>query len=103
MYDAGAPDDVVYHVSDVILSDIYNAGFTYTNGILHRAVIIVGKADSGREFLDTFMHEIFHLADEIASSIGYDVTGERPAYIAGDAARSLAGIVCMLGCSHCSK
>lgn len=80
-----------------------NCGFTFANPDNRRALVVVGPTSSGDEFLNTFTHEIHHLAVAIADSIGYDLEGESPAYIAGDAAYSLASVVCALGCSHCRE
>ncbi len=41
------------------------------------------------------------LAVAIASELGIDLESETPAYLAGDSARALAEVVCVLGCDHC--
>lgn len=78
-------------------------GFTFANEYIRRAVVVVGPSSSGAEFLDTFTHEIRHLADSIAKSIGYELDMEEPAYMTGDTVRELAEVVCELGCPHCNK
>ena len=98
-----ASDDVLSLTEDIINSDILNTGFTYSNPNIYRALVVIGPASSGAEFIDTFSHEIHHLAVAIASSLGVDLDSETPAYIAGDATRDLIDIVCSLGCSKCNK
>lgn len=111
LYDAGAPEWALEEAEDLMENCDYNCGFTYSgpqryryiNAKRHRAVVLIGPAESGAEFLDTFTHELYHLVVAIASEMGVDLEGEAPAYIAGDSARELAEVVCRLGCDHCSK
>ena len=98
LYDAGAPESVLDQAEDLMLSCEYNCGFTYSNKRKRRAVVLIGPTTSGGEFLDTFVHEVRHLADAIASSLGVPLDSEKPAYISGDTARALAEVVCLLGC-----
>ena len=91
---------VLEDAEDLMLSCKYNCGFTYTNPRRKLAVILIGPTTSGAEFIDTLTHEIHHLAVGIASSLGIDLEKEAPAYIAGDAARELADVICKLGCDN---
>ena len=102
LYDAGASEMVLRQSEDLIWMCDYNCGFTFANPRKYRAVVVIGPATSGAEFQDTFVHEIHHLAVAIADELGIDLEGEGPAYIAGDAARDLAEVVCELGCTHCN-
>lgn len=99
--DGGAGKSTIARAEDLMESGHMNTGFTYANEDAHRAIVVVGPSSSGSEFIDTFSHEIYHVASAIASSIGYDLDGEGPAYIAGDTARDLLDVVCELGCKHC--
>ena len=101
LYDAGASDSVLNQAEDLMLSCKYNCGFTYSDQRRRRAVVLIGPTSSGDEFLDTFVHETRHLADAIAEGLGIYLNSEHPAYISGDTARSLAGIICELGCARC--
>lgn len=96
--DMGASDDVLFMTEDLIDSDMLNTGFTCSNIKTRRALVVIGPTTSGAEFLDTFTHEIHHLAVAIADSLGVDLEGEMPAYISGDTARDLIDVVCKLGC-----
>jgi len=98
LYDAYAPDDVMDEAEELMLSCEYNCGFTYTNQLRRKAVVLIGPTTSGEEFIDSFVHEVRHLADAIADSLGVPLDSELPAYVSGDAARALAEIVCELGC-----
>ena len=109
LYDAGAPDYIMRDAEELMQECDNNCGFTfskstdyrYFNSARHRAVVLIGPASSGGEFIDTFVHELHHLAVVIAKELGVELDTEVPAYIAGDAARDLAEIVCELGCEHC--
>ena len=98
LYDAGAPKGILAQAKDLMMSCRENCGFTYSNTLDRRAVVLVGPSSSGAEFLDTFVHEVRHLANSIAESLGQRLDGELPSYLAGDTARELADIVCRLGC-----
>ena len=71
--------------------------------VLRKALVVIGPTSSGKEFVDTLTHEIHHVAVAIAKSLGVDLEGETPAYLSGDSARELAGIVCELGCDQCRQ
>lgn len=78
-----------------------DGGFTYSRSDRMRTCISIGPTTSGAEFLDSFTHELRHVADDIATYTGIDLRGEEVAYITGDTTRELAEVVCRLGCSHC--
>ncbi len=96
---AHAPRSIIRDADALMRSCKYNCGFTYTNSNRRLAVVLIGPTTSGDEFLDTLTHETYHLASGIADSLGIDLSGEIPAYLAGDAARELADVICRLGCS----
>jgi len=82
----------------IIESGRYNRGFTFANPERMRALVVIGPTTSGKQFLNTFTHELRHLADAIARSLGHDLNEEAPAYLTGDATMALAEAVCELGC-----
>ena len=103
LYDAYAPERIMRQAEELMLGCEYNCGFTYSNAERKRAVVLIGPTSSGAEFLDTMSHEVHHLAVAIAAGLGVDLEGETPAYMAGDSVRSLADVICELGCSRCNK
>lgn len=98
----GASDYVFKRAGKIMDDGFLNRGFTFANPDMHRALVVTGPTSSGAEFLDSFTHELRHLADEIAKSIGIELDAEEPAYMTGDTVRDLADVVCRLGCTHCS-
>lgn len=103
LYDCGASDFALRQAENLMALCEWNCGFTFADPEGCRAVVFIGPTSSGAEFVNTFVHEVHHLAVAIASEIGIDLESETPAYIAGDAARDLAGIVCELGCCRCNS
>ena len=94
----GVSRRVVERACELIESGVLNSGFTISNGAIRHSVVFIGPTSSGAEFLDTFVHELRHLINDIADSLELDLDAEAPAYMAGDAARALADVVCKLGC-----
>ena len=97
LYRYGATDDLLERAGDIIDGG-YDKGFTYTNHVLKHSIVVIGPTSSGAEFLDSFVHEVRHLANDIAEELGYDLDAEMPSYLSGDAARELAEDICRLGC-----
>ena len=102
LYDADASDDILVKAYHILEDDDNNTGFTFTNQNLKKAVVVVGPTSSGDEFVNTLVHELYHVAAAIADGLGLDYQGEGPAYIIGDSAMDLTHIVCELGCPGCN-
>ena len=102
MFDFGASGSTMRQAMELMESDKLNTGFTFSNPYDRVAIVAVGPTSSAEEFIDSLVHEVHHLAVAIASELGIDLESETPAYVAGDSARSLADLVCALGCRNCS-
>ena len=102
MYDIDAPMNTMKRAYRIMTSGRYNRGFTYANTDLRRAVLVVGPTTSGKQFLNTFSHEIDHLSDFISMDYGLRDDDEATAYLTGDTTMELAEIICELGCEHCN-
>lgn len=103
LYYADASDYIMKKAYHILEANEDNTGFAFTNEDMREAVVVIGPTTSGGEFVDTLSHEIYHVAVSIAESIGVDLSGEEPAYIAGDTIRELIEVVCKLGCDKCRK
>lgn len=99
--DMGAPDWVLESSWFKMQPGIMNEGFSWPDPRLLRSCIFIGPTTGGSEFLDSFTHELRHLADDIATHLGIDLRGEEVAYITGDTTRDLAEVVYRLGCPTC--
>lgn len=101
LYEADAPMRVIRRAEEKMLRNLPDEGFTWSEFWNRRSVIVIGPASSGAEFIDSFVHEIGHLADHIALGLGFRLDSEKSKYILGDTAREFAEVVCRLGCSKC--
>lgn len=98
---ADAPDSILRQVSDNLSAGRLNEGFCYSNPRERKTVISIGRTSSGPEFLDTVVHEITHVTQDIASTDGIDPFGEEFAYLAGDISHSISDVVCEMSCPKC--
>lgn len=98
LLESGASNSVLDSADWLMNKNKLNTGFTFTNEDRMIAVVAIGPASSGKEFIDTFIHEIHHLAVAIASNVGVDLESEMPAYLSGDLAREMAEYICNIGC-----
>ena len=102
LYEFDASYAVMRRAKRIMESGKKNRGFTFANEEMRRALVVIGPTTSGKEFQNTLVHEIHHLAVAIARSLGYDLEGEGSAHLAGDSLMALSEIVCELGCEHCN-
>ena len=102
LYDADAPDDILVSAYHLMEDNRQDTGFTFSNQELKRIVVVIGPTESGDEFINTFVHEIQHVAVAIASELGVKLDSEVPAYVAGDASMDLAHYLCRHGCDRCN-
>lgn len=101
LYDIDAPVPVMRRANRIMESKAYNRGFTFCNPDLRRAVVVVGPTTSGRQFINTFSHEINHLSEQISEYYGLRNHPEASAYLTGDTTMALTEIICKLGCEKC--
>ena len=101
LYDMDASYDVMLRANKIMTRGKLNRAFTYVNPEIKRALVMIGPTSSGRQFQNSFEHEIRHLINAIALSLGYQLDEEGPSYMSGDTTMALADVVCMLGCDHC--
>ena len=61
----------------------YNTGFIYSNYIDKASLIVIGRADSKRQLINTITHEANHLQSHIATVFNLDEKGEEVCYLIG--------------------
>lgn len=98
LLDADAPGYIIDEATDLMEQGNPNTGFTFSNANNFRALVCIGPTTSGKEFQNTLVHEIHHLAVAIARELGVDLESETPAYLAGDTMMAFADVVCKMGC-----
>lgn len=101
LYMCGAPEDLVEKVVSNVRSNNLNEGFTFSDYENRCSVIGIGIADSGEEFLNSFVHELRHLVDDIAYVDGMALDGEDAAYLTGNITLGVADIICRYSCGCC--
>lgn len=61
-----------------------DTGLTYSNHLKRQTVIVIAKTSSPLQFIQSWTHEISHMADHIAQSFGIDPHGENIRYLQDD-------------------
>lgn len=97
--DAGAQTEITGRAQRLLESDRLNCGFTYSSREDKTAVTYIGPTTSAAQFLNTWSHELRHIADAVTEP------GERepPAYLTGDICEELKDIICAFSCDKCRK
>lgn len=101
LYEIGAEKDAVERALALFERDLPNEAFTCSTS-MRRTCIYIGRTTSGKEFVNSIVHELRHLVDHIAKYYELD-NGEAVGYISGDTAFLLADDICRLGCEHCTN
>lgn len=75
-----------------------DGGMTYSSLADRTSVMVVGVSTSDAEALNTFSHELRHLADDISLACNIPSRGEEVAYLTGDIALALAASLLHIVC-----
>lgn len=76
-----------------------NTGFTYSNKGARETLMVIGKASSTAEYINSISHELRHLCDDIASVVNMQASGEEVAYLTGDIASQISDVIQVLVCN----
>lgn len=68
---------------DHMSAETPNSGLTYTNVDKRTSVVIIGKATSEGEYINSLTHEMFHVVAHVCKHLGIDMQGEEPCYLMG--------------------
>ena len=60
-----------------------NSGFTYTDFNKKLSIVVIGKADSKKQFLNTIVHEAKHVQSHICRYYDIQEDSEDAAYLIG--------------------
>lgn len=97
----GAEDKILQRVADKLRNGEPNEGFTFSAKMQRRSVMFITNTDSAEEFMNTLVHEIRHLTDDIATAYNIALTGEDVAYLAGEIAQRMFQNCHSLLCDCC--
>ena len=101
--DIDAPIRVVVRMREIARDDEYNTGFTYSNQEERKSVVVIGKATSPAEFMNTTMHEMRHLTDDIATANNLSLHGEDVGYLQGKISGRLSDTIGRFVCPCCNN
>lgn len=79
--DIGCHGETLKRAEDNLYSGNFNSGLTYANIKNRVAVLVIGKTTSALQFVQSWFHEMGHLADYIAQSNGITPHGEELQYL----------------------
>lgn len=79
--------------------DKYNTGFTYSDLDEQYSLMVIGKASSNRETVNTIVHEANHLKSHIATKYNIDEKGEEVCYLIGGIVRTMFRVFSKIICS----
>ena len=81
-----------------ISANLLNTGFIYSNYDKKQSLIVVGKASSYSQLLNTISHEINHLETHIATVYNLDQTGEEVCELVGYITQRMSAVFKKLIC-----
>ena len=87
LFDANT--NIIRVACDNIINNKYNNGFTYSDLNKHKTLIVVGKATSKGELINTIVHEANHLQSHIATKFNLDEKCEEVCYLIGGIAKTM--------------
>lgn len=103
LLDYGATEAIAFRAYEIMEGGEVDCGFTFSNSDRRRALSWVGPQSEGKQWINTSVHEIIHVAASIAEAEGIDPHGEEFAYLCGDITQEIADILCDLACDRCRE
>ncbi len=101
--DLGASEEILERVWSNLERGSKNEGFTFSVPGKRSSVMMISETTSAAEAMNTIVHEIRHLTDDIAQSYHVALTGEEVAYLAGETAKKIFEQCNFLFCDHCRQ
>ena len=95
--------DNARRIHSILSRNELNTGFCYTNEIIREAVIVISKTSSAEEFVNSFSHEVYHLASFIGKQFNLDPVGEDNAYLVGEITNDVFPYIKHLMCDCCRR
>lgn len=93
IYRLGCSEEGILRTYEQLSSGVLNNGFTYSNRVLKRSVMSLGRTSSFAQFLNSFVHELHHLVTHIGTTVGLDLEGEDICYLSGSIAQKMYPIL----------
>lgn len=89
LYRMGCSREGIARTRNQFLERSYNNGLTYSNKVCRESLMSLGRASSFPQFLNSFVHEVHHLATHIADASDIPLDGEEICYLSGMIAQKM--------------
>lgn len=76
-------------IYDLFKKEKENVGFTFSKSNNRKSILVIGNSSDSKSFLNTFTHEITHLAVHISKRLNIPFTGEEFCYLVGEIAEMM--------------
>lgn len=93
--------EAFYKAAEMLEEEKLNQGFTYTDYDKHVTIMVIGETSSADEFFNTFIHEVGHAAEHIATYYDIKSYSEELQYLTGDIAFQMFQESKDLMCDEC--
>lgn len=103
LFDYGAPDEIAIRAFEIMETGLDDCGFTFSNSDRRRTLSWIGPQSEGKQWINTAVHEIIHVAMAVAQAEDIDPFSEEFAYLCGDVTQEIADILCELACDRCRE
>lgn len=103
MRELGASEVIRKRVKEKCNKGDANEGFTYSALGSRFSLMLISKTTSAAETMNTIVHEVRHLTDDIAKAENIPLTGEEVAYLSGDVSAAIFKHTKKLFCDCCRK
>ena len=101
LHTIGFPKHYITSAYIILKQTTINCGFTYTHLENRMTLIVLTKITSPGQFINSLVHEIFHLVNHISKVYNIDNDSEEPCYLAGDIAQQTLNVCHKLLCKRC--
>jgi len=98
----GAPAVLLEQAEDLMDAGP-NCGFTFSNSDRRLCLSWIGPQTEGKEWVNTTVHEIVHVAIAVSADAGIDPYTETFAYLVGDITEQISDLLCLLSCDYCRE
>ncbi len=84
-----------------MMNNRLDTGLCYSDLKARETILVIGKASSAEQYLNSIVHEIVHLEHHISEALNLDESGEEPCYLAGDIAQIMYPYIRSVICEQC--
>lgn len=87
LFEIGCEGSVLNSIRNNLENALEDTGFTYSNYSKRTSILVIHKASSVGEFINTFEHERNHLEMHICEALDINPYSEEAAHMSGDIAQ----------------